>query len=117
MPNFVFTYRAPKDASAVASPEMAAAWQAYLDGLGSSLVDAGNPVFERRTLGSSATDTVLGGYSIVTVSDLDAAVKLAEGCPYLRVGGGVEVGELTLLNPDSITTTAADHARAMQGQR
>ena len=110
MANFLFTYRAPKDRPAT-SPQVAAAWQVYLDGLGSNLVDAGNPVFERRALGT-ASDTVLGGYSIVSAEDLETAVKLAEGCPFLQVGGGVEVGQLSLLSPESITTSAEDHARA-----
>jgi hypothetical protein len=114
MTNFVLTYRAPRDTTAAASPEVAAAWQAYLSGLGSHLVDTGNPVFERRALGASPADTVLGGYSIITADTMDAAASLAEGCPFLQIGGGVEVGELTLLNLDSITTTAADHARATQ---
>jgi hypothetical protein len=38
------------------------------------------------------------GYTLVTADDLDAAVALARGCPFLQHDGGVEVGELTLLN-------------------
>jgi uncharacterized protein YciI len=109
---FLFAYRVPADYPA-AGPEVAAAWQAFLDGLGPSLADAGNPVFERSTAGT-ATGTVLGGYSIITAENLQAAARLAEGCPYVAAGGGVEVGELTLLNPASIATTAGDHARATQ---
>jgi hypothetical protein len=48
----------------------------------------------------------------VSAEDLETAVKLAEGCPFLQVGGGVEVGQLSLLSPESITTSAEDHARA-----
>jgi hypothetical protein len=40
----------------------------------------------------------LGGYTLVTADDLEAAVALAKGHPLLRQGGGVEVGELTVLN-------------------
>jgi hypothetical protein len=32
--------------------------------------------------------------------------------PFLEVGGAVEVGELTLLNMNSVSTTSGDHARA-----
>ena len=112
MATFLFTYRVPVDYPA-AGPEVVAAWQAYLDGLGSNLADAGNPVFERVTVGNTET-AVLGGYSIVTAEDFEAAVRLAEECPYAKAGGGVEVGKLTLLNPQSISTTAGDHARATQ---
>jgi hypothetical protein len=41
---------------------------------------------------------VLGGYTLITADSLDAAVALAEGHPLITRGGGVEVGELTLLN-------------------
>jgi hypothetical protein len=76
-------------------------------------VDAGNPVFHRSPLGNTTTtDTVLGGYSIASAENLEAAVVLAKGCPFLEAGGGVEVGELTLLNVVSMSTTAEDHARA-----
>jgi hypothetical protein len=34
----------------------------------------------------------------VTAENLEDAVKLAEQCPVLAAGGGVEAGELTLLN-------------------
>lgn len=111
MSTFLLAYRVPKD-YVPGSPEVVPAWKAFFEGLRANLVDVGNPVFDRTTLGCCAADTVLGGYSLVTADDLDAAVALAAGCPALTIGGGVEVGELTLLNPDSVTTTVDDHARA-----
>jgi hypothetical protein len=66
--------------------------------LDANLVDRGNPVFVRSTLGNCGADTVLGGYTLVAADDLEAALRLAKGCPMLDAGGGVEVGELTLLN-------------------
>jgi YCII-related domain len=63
-----------------------------------------------------AAATELGGYLLINAADLEAATSLAQGCPFLQAGGGVEVGELTLLNPDSIATTIEDHARATQAR-
>jgi YCII-related domain len=116
MGNYLFTYRVPRDYPAV-GPEVAAAWQGFLDGLGPDLVDAGNPVFTRTGVGNCLEDTVLGGYSIVAADDLGAAAALAERCPYVQAGGGVEVGEITPLNAERIATSADDHARATQQQR
>jgi hypothetical protein len=116
MANYLFTYRVPRDYPAV-GPAVAAAWQAFLDGLGPNLVDGGNPVFARKDVASCSEGTVLGGYSIVAAEDLGAAAALAERCPYVRAGGGVEVGEITPLNPERIATTADDHARATQQER
>src|SRR5262245_28411777 len=88
MSMFLLTYRYPKELQAI-SPEVLEAWQTFLEELGCNLIDAGNPVFERSTLGTAPTDTVLGGYSIVSAHDLRAASTLAENCPALKAGGGV----------------------------
>jgi hypothetical protein len=96
MPKYLITNRIP--ITYTASADDAALWDAWFEQLGSSIVDRGNPVFNRRTLGHCGTDTLLGGYSLITAADLDAAVTLAKGSPTLASGGGVEVGELTLLN-------------------
>ena len=114
MSTFLFVYRYPKDAQA-GGPEVAAAWQRFLDGLGSDLTDAGNPAFAQSSRGNCPpTETVLGGYSIVTATDLEAAVRMPEGCPALEAGGCVEVGEHTLLNMQTVHTTPRDHGRATQ---
>lgn len=97
MPTFLFAYRLPKDYK-IGSPEQVAAWNAWFEQLGSHLVARGNPVVDRRTLGAGPSATVLGGYSLVTAEDLDAAAVLAKGSPAVSAGLGVEVGELLELN-------------------
>ena len=111
MANFLLTYRSAKDGRQAGTGHMAA-WQAFFDGLGSHLVDAGNPIFTREGLGDCSPETtLLGGYSIIEADDLESAVALARGCPELSSAGGVAVGEITALNPESAVTTADDHAR------
>jgi hypothetical protein len=101
MPKFIFTYRPAKDAAGASDPEVMAAWTAYFEGIGPSIVDPGQPVFEPATvLGETGESTRLGGYSIVTADDLDGALALASKCPALQSGGGVEVGPLGELPPD-----------------
>jgi hypothetical protein len=41
---------------------------------------------------------ILGGYLIVKAGSLDEAMKLAEGCPILLVGGHVEVRDIIKMN-------------------
>ena len=96
MPMYVITNRAPKNY--VGSVDTAAAWNAWFEQLGDNLVDRGNPAFVRRQLGNCGADTELGGYTLITADDLDAALGLARDCPMIAAGGGVEIGELTLLN-------------------
>jgi hypothetical protein len=61
-------------------------------------VNPSNPFFTRTTLANRGPDTVLDGYTLVRAENLEEAVKPAEQCPVLPAGGGVEVGEHTLLN-------------------
>jgi hypothetical protein len=111
MSTFLFAYRAPADYQP-GSPDTMAKWSAWFEDLGSHVVSVGNPIFARTTLGVGATDTVLGGYSILDAKDVDDATELAKGCPFLAVGGGVEIGELTVLNPASNDTPVKGHVRA-----
>ena len=92
MPKYVFAYRIQEGDSG--SPDAMAKWMAWFEALGSAVVDAGNPVFSRRTLGNCGSGSALGGYSLINADDLEAAVTLAKGCQALAAGGGVEVGEL-----------------------
>jgi hypothetical protein len=58
-------------------------------------VELGRPVFERTAIGEcSPARTELGGYSVVQAEDVDAAVAIARGCPYVAGDGGVEIGLL-----------------------
>jgi YCII-related domain len=111
---FLLVYRSAKnDTPAPGDPEVMAAWQAFLESLGGSLLDTGNAIFAQSTLGDCEPDrTALGGYSIIQADDLGAAIALAQRSPTLTTAGGVEVGEITPLNPETVATTGDDHARA-----
>ena len=97
MSTFLFTYRTAQNDTAP-TPEAIAARGAWLESMGPRLVDRGNPVFERQTLGNCDADTRLGGYSLVSADSLEEAVALAKGCPGLEAGGGVEVGAISDLS-------------------
>ena len=79
--------------------EVMAAWGSWFEGLGSAVVDGGNPISQAKTVASdgSAADgggtNPLSGYSLVNADSLDAAVDIAKGCPVLAGGGNVEVCE------------------------
>jgi hypothetical protein len=94
MTTFVFTYRAP-DNYVRGTAGGVAAWTAWFDSMGAAVVDMGKPVAESATVGDCGDGTrPLDGYSLVAADDLDAALALAKGCPFVGLGGGVEVGEL-----------------------
>jgi len=99
MATFVLSYRNAK--GYVPSPETRGAWFDWFHGMGDALLDMGQPVTSRQSVGTCDSDTTeLGGYSLVDAADLDAAVAIAEKCPHLSHGGGVEVGELAEVQGD-----------------
>jgi hypothetical protein len=92
MPKYVFTYRSPLDAIE-SDPDSVAPWIAWFGKIKDSVVDLGQPVSESRRVGNAAAET-LTGYSVIGADDLDAALAIAESCPAIGRGFGVEVGEL-----------------------
>ena len=100
MASFVFTYRVPHDYKP-GSTETVAAWKNWFDSLGAHLVDTGHGVVQSAVLGDIGAGTRLGGYSVVTADDLDAAKELAKGCPALGMGAGVEVGQFGIPPADA----------------
>jgi hypothetical protein len=79
-----------------------AAWSTFInDVIAPSLTDPGWPVFEpAAVLGEAGPSTQLGGYAVIIADDLQAAVPLAERCPTITRGGGVEVAVLAALPPE-----------------
>lgn len=73
-----------------------AQWTKWFESLGPAVVDGGNPVMKTQMVGAgaaSAGGAPVSGYSVLQADSLAAAVKMAEGCPILGVGGGIEVCE------------------------
>jgi hypothetical protein len=109
MATFLFSYRVPNvsleqrlaEIDPAAAAEGAARWNAWIESLGTSLIDRGNRVSDARALGNCNDNTRPGGYSLVVAEDLEAAVELARGCPGLEMGGGVEVGVIPELQPST----------------
>jgi hypothetical protein len=96
MAKFLFAYRAPVGYSG--SPDGPERWRAWFKDLGSHVDEIGNPTFSGQTIGECGQSTQLGGYSMIDADSLEQAAELARGCPILSEGGGVDIGELTILN-------------------
>ena len=99
MPKFVFVYHGGgKPSSPEEGAQVMQKWMEWLGGLGSDVVDMGNPVGLSKTVyadrvaddgGSNPTS----GYSLVNAKDIDDAVAKAKRCPILESGGNIEVAE------------------------
>jgi hypothetical protein len=92
MAKYVFSFRGHPDR--VATPDEEAAWGRWFEQIGSSIAERGNRVGHAQVVGAGPSVDTLTGYIVVNAKSLEAATTLAEGCPGLRHGGGVEVGAI-----------------------
>lgn len=98
MANFIIIYHAPT--KEFSSPEEGQAhrvkWMDWIKELGDVMVNPGTPLGKSMIVSSegvSETDKGMTGYTVVEAADLDAAVEISKGCPYLDMGP-VEVAEM-----------------------
>jgi hypothetical protein len=96
--NYVFTYYGePKFKSQEEGAKYMAKWLAWTDGLGKALVNPGVPLKRAKSVSSAGisdnnSSNRLTGYSVVQADSMDAAIKMAKGCPHLE-HGTVDVAE------------------------
>jgi len=101
MPNFLFVYHGGSmPESEEEQTKIMAAWGAWFQGLGDSVVEPGNPVGMSKTVNSDGSVADNGGanpasgYTVVSAGTIDEAVGKAKSCPMLDGGGSVEVAEI-----------------------
>jgi hypothetical protein len=88
--NFVFAFRSARDQTADAAEE--AVWGTWFNEIGANIAEFGHRVGETRPVGNCGEGSALSGYLVVNADDLASGVALANGCPGLQHGGGVELG-------------------------
>jgi len=97
MAKYLFVYHGGEEPEDM--KEFMDAWGAWLGGMGTAVVDGGNPVGPSRTVRPDGSVTDNGGanpasgYSLLEANGMDDALKKAKGCPILTVGGSIEVAE------------------------
>ncbi len=84
-------------------------WQDWIGGIAAQgkFVSTNRLGFEGKTLKPNnviadgpyaEVKEIVGGYILVKATNLDEAMKLAEGCPILNIGGHVEVRNVMPMN-------------------
>ena len=100
MPQYIIAYRGGRKPE---SPEEGASqmakWKDWVMGLGDAAVNPGQPLKNTRIISSdsvsdSGGENSMSGYSVVSASNMDGALKMAKACPFLETGGTLEVAEL-----------------------
>jgi hypothetical protein len=92
MPSYVFTYRRAKGAPL--KMDEADAWFSWFDQIREHITVPGSAVASSRQVGNVGGEQSVSGFTVISARDMDEAVELASGCPAIRLGHGLEVGEL-----------------------
>lgn len=76
-----------------------AKYMEWLSALGEAAVSPANPFKNTKTVNpdGSVTDgstTSMSGYTIVETDSIESALAIAKKCPFLEIGGSLEVSEL-----------------------
>lgn len=100
MPQYVIVYLGGDQPS---SPEQGklhmSKYMDWLSSLGDSAVSPANPLKNTRTVNSDGIVTTGGttsmsGFTIIEADSIEAALVIAKQCPFLEIGGSLEVSEL-----------------------
>lgn len=100
MPQYAIVYIGGNQPS---SPEEGqqhfAKYKEWLTSLGDSAVSPANPFKDTSTINPDGTVTAgsttsMSGYTIVKADSMEAALAMAKACPFLEIGGLLEVSEL-----------------------
>jgi hypothetical protein len=76
-----------------------AKYMEWLDSLGDSAVSPANPLKDTTTVNpdgrvTAGGTTTMSGYTIVRADSMESALSIAMTCPFLDIGGSLEVSEL-----------------------
>ena len=76
-----------------------AKYKEWLSSLGESVVSPANPFKNTNTINpdgtvTSGSTTSMSGYTIVETDSMEEALEIAKACPFLDIGGSLEVSEL-----------------------
>lgn len=104
MAQFIITYLGGDRPS---SPEEGekhfAKYKEWLSSLGDSAVSPANPFKNTHTVKPDGTATAgsttsMSGYTIIETDTMESALEIAKACPFLDIGGSLEVSELVKMS-------------------
>jgi len=100
MSQFVIAYLGGEQpSSAEEGKQHMASYMAWLSQLGDRAISPANPFKNTHNISpegdvSQGTLTTMSGYTLIEAQDMDEAIGIAKACPFLQIGGTLEVSEL-----------------------
>jgi len=76
-----------------------AKWKTWIGALGDAAVNPGTSLGKSKIVSSAGVSddggaNPMSGFSIVKADNMDAALEMAKRCPFLDLGGTLEVAEV-----------------------
>jgi len=98
MPKFLVTYHGAGAPSPEEAQQAMAAFMAWVQSTGDSMVDPGAPLGASRTVTSAGESSesaqgAVAGYTVIEAADLDAAAGLVRTHPFIARGGTLQLWE------------------------
>lgn len=111
MPKYIYVYLGgetpanPQDAQ-----QHMMDYQNWLTSLGSAVVSPAIPFKDTHTVQpngtvEAGTSTAMSGMSIIEMPNMGAALEAAKSCPFLEIGGALEVSEMIEMTAPSSDQT------------
>ena len=100
MPQYIFVYIGGEQPS---DPEEGqkhfTKYQEWLSSLGDAVISPAIPFKDTHTVHPNSTTepgttSTMSGLSIIKMPSMDAALKVAQSCPFLEINGTLEVSEM-----------------------
>lgn len=71
----------------------------WLSSLGEAAISPANPLKNTSTVNPDGTvstggNSTMSGYTIIEADSMETALEIAKACPFLDIGGSLEVSEL-----------------------
>ncbi len=110
MPQYFISYLGgDKPASPEEGKRHFSKYHAWLSSLGDSAVSPANPLKSTSTVNPDGSvtpggTTSMSGFTIIEADSMDAALSIAKACPFLDIGGSLEVSELIQMDAGSKVT-------------
>ncbi|WP_096086966.1 YciI family protein [Agaribacterium haliotis] len=106
MPSYVISYiggDAPK--TEAEGKAHFAKYMKWLNDLGDAALSPANPfkhthVVNPKAEVSTGSVTKMSGFSVIKADSIEAAIEIAKACPFLDIGGSLEVSELVAMGSD-----------------
>ena len=101
MKQFLLTYlgTAPQDMKPEQGQQHMKDYRQWLTDLGDAVVSPANPLKDTHTIHPDGSVTrggnsTMSGYTIIQAENIEDALDIAKKCPYITIGGILEVSEL-----------------------